>query len=255
MIAEYLPLLALMLGLAIGTLAAFLGIGGGVLFVPTLMFVFGFNVKNAIGTSLMAVLITCFSSVAVYAKHKKIWYRLGIILEGASVPGAFFGAYFAYIAPEYVLRAIFTLFLFFMAINMLRKEKHIRIAERDNDNGSRKEIIHALALSFIAGFLSASLGIGGGVLKVPIMVMSLNIPIHYAVGTSVFMIVITASAGLIQHMLYGHVNMLYGILLGIGSSIGAQIGARISLRTKPIVLRRVFGVLLIVLGMRMLMAI
>ena len=102
--------------------------------------------------------------------------------------------------------------------------------------------------------MSASLGIGGGVLKVPIMVTTLGLPIHYAIGTSAFMIVITVSAGLLEHYRYGQVNVFYGGLLGVGAVFGAQIGAKLSLLTRPKKLRLVFSVLLVIIALRMLLS-
>ena len=250
--AEISIAIALLFGLLIGLVAAFLGIGGGVLFVPTLIFIFGLDVKRAIGTSLMAVLITSVSSAIAYARKRKIDYKLGLVLEGASVPGAIAGAYFIHIAPEYLIRAIFTAFLMIMALDIFRAKKGKRTIKSDS-RSSKIRIIYALLLAFVAGFLSASLGIGGGVLKVPIMVTVLNIPIHHAIGTSEFMIAITASAGFIQHLKYGYTDLYYGFTLGLGSALGAQVGAKFSLKTRPEILRKALGVLLFALGIRMML--
>ena len=246
-------LLLIVFGFLVGMVAAFMGIGGGVLFVPILVLIFGFDMRRAIGTSLLAILITAASSTIAYLRERKINFRLGLLLEAASVPGAVLGAYFAAKAPVIILKTLFIVLLVGMSIKIVRGNN---IPEVDDFNASleKRGLAQALALSFLAGFLSASLGIGGGVLKVPILVTTLKIPIHQAIGTSVFMILITVATGLSQHLYYGHVDVLHGTLLGIGAMFGAQLGVRASLKTKPRKLRVLFSVLLLAIAIRMLLA-
>ncbi len=246
----YLVLIAL--GSLVGIIAAVIGIGGGVLFVPILVLIFDFDMKNAVGTSLLAVLITSISSATAYIKRKKVLYKLGFILEGASVPGAILGAQFSEYVPSTVLKIMFVLFLFIMAIEILRNSGEMHNNSDAEPRYKKDSLPSALVLSFLAGFLSASLGIGGGVLKVPIMIVILELPVHYAIGTSAFMIVITATAGILQHFYYGHIDLFYGGLLGVGALIGAQLGAKVSLETKPKKLRIIFGIIIILIALRML---
>lgn len=243
------------LGLLVGTIAAIVGIGGGVLFVPILILIFGLNMKKAVGTSLLAVMITSISSFAAYIRQRKVLYKLGLILEAGSVPGAILGASFAKYAPEIVLKAMFVLFLFIMSIEIFCRGEKEQSNPDMEPQYKKNNLPQAFVLSLLAGFLSASLGIGGGVIKVPIMITTLGLPVHYAIGTSAFMIMITSTAGVIQHIYYGHVNFLFGGLLGVGALIGAQLGAKIALKMRPKKLRIVLGIVIILVALRMLGAI
>lgn len=245
-------LLAPILGIIVGIVAAFFGIGGGVLFVPILILVFCLPIKTAIGTSLLAVFITSISSMIAYWRQKRIIYKAGLIFGVATIPGAILGAYLTTIIHENLLRIFFSLFLLFVAFNIVRKGRRY---EDDPMSFSyephRKDIVKILFFAFMSGLLSAFLGIGGGVLNVPIMVLVLHIPIHFAIATSCFIIVVTSFTGLTQHFMYGQVLPIYGILLGIGSIIGAQIGARISKRTKSKTLRKLFALLMVIVAIRL----
>ena len=245
-------ILTIFLGTLVGIVAAFFGIGGGVLFVPILILLFNYDTKVAIGTSLLAVFITSLSSVAAYAKRRRINYRLGLMLETASIPGAILGAYLVTVMPVDTLRTIFSFFLFLLATKlMLKRKKHYE--KKSIGVRSRSALIKAEALSFIAGMLSAMLGIGGGVLKVPVMLLVLDVPVHKATATSSFMVAITSFVGLTQHILHGYVDFTAGLLLGMGAILGAQIGIYLSDRTKLEILRRLFAVLLMAIAIELLL--
>ena len=246
--------LATVIGVLIGIVAAFFGIGGGVLFVPCLFLIFGLDIKQATGTSLLAIFITAMSSTYAYFRQKRIMYSLGVILEFSTIAGTVIGAYLAVVSPSIYLRIAFSIVLIFASLNMIRKA--LRKTEVKSDEVkmkyNRKNLIWAIIASFFAGIASACLGIGGGVLKVPILCLVLQIPIHYAVATSCFMILITSFSGVLQRGLYGHVVYKYGISLGIGAIAGAQIGARLAKKTKPKILSILFGILLIIVAIRLI---
>ncbi len=245
-------ILTVLLGVLVGIVASFFGIGGGVLFVPILILVLNYDTKMAIGTSLLAVFITSISSALAYAKRERIDYKLGLMLETASIPGAIFGAYIVTIASVVLLRRIFSMFLYALSINIVWNKKQY-YKRQNKQTRPRDKLIKAEALSFIAGMLSAMLGIGGGVLKVPVMLLVLNMPIHQATATSSFMVVITSLTGLTQHILHGYVVIRMGLLLGIGATLGAQIGVYLSDRTKPKMLRKLFAIMLMVIATELLL--
>jgi len=246
--------LAVLLGVIVGIVASFFGIGGGVLFVPILILVFNYDTKMAIGTSLLAVFITSISSALAYARRERINYKLGLMLESASIPGAILGAYIVTIVSVILLRKIFSVFLLLLSANlMIEKMQHNKQrTKQKSEQYTKNRLIQAEILSFLAGMLSAMLGIGGGVLKVPVMLLVLDLPIHQATATSSFMIVITSFVGLTQHTIHGYVDFIFGSLLGIGATFGAQIGVKLSDYTKPRVLRRLFAVMLTLIAIELL---
>lgn len=247
--------LAVLLGVVVGTVASFFGIGGGVLFVPILILVFNYDTKMAIGTSLLAVFITSISSALAYARRERINYKLGLMLESASIPGALLGAYIVTVISVVLLRRIFSIFLLLLSANLMMEKIHHSEKQRTKQKAkqyTKNRLIQAEILSFLAGMLSAMLGIGGGVLKVPVMLLVLDLPIHQATATSSFMIVITSFVGLTQHTIHGYVDFIFGSLLGIGATFGAQIGVKLSDYTKPKILRRLFAVMLTLIAIELL---
>jgi len=108
-------------------------------------------------------------------------------------------------------------------------------------------------ISVLIGVLAAKLGIGGGSLMVPILNLGVGLPLHIAVATSKFIIVFTALFGAATHLRLGHVIPEYLALLGVGTVVGAQIGARIARRLKPSWLRKIFSIVLTLMGLRMVL--
>ena len=109
-----------------------------------------------------------------------------------------------------------------------------------------------MAGGFGIGILAGMAGIGGGVLNVPLMSLVLNVPIHIAIATSSFISFVNSISGSIGHLSFGNVDLYVAVTTGLGALIGSQIGSRIAKRTKALVLRRVFGLVLLGIAIRML---
>ena len=248
-------MLAVLIGVCIGILAALLGIGGGVLFVPTLILVFGLGTREAIGTSLLAVLVGSISSTFAYYRQRRIDYRLGVMLGLVGIPGVVLGAYLVMVVAEKYLCLAFSVVLILTAIDLAKrknKDSHMITFGDDCPAITRSRILMACFFAFFGGIVTGALGIGGGVVNVPIMIIILGIPIHVAVATSCFIVLIRASIGTCRHMSYGNIVAPLGLALGIGAVLGTQMGARIAKRTKPRVLRVLFSLLLVGVGIRMI---
>jgi hypothetical protein len=114
-------------------------------------------------------------------------------------------------------------------------------------------VLLGLILAFFAGISSGLLGIGGGSLMVPILYYALSFPMHLAVGTSVFIMIFSATSGVSTHAYLGNVQFDFALLLAIGVVFGAQIGALVSRRVSAANLRRTFGAILVLVGLRMIL--
>ena len=115
-----------------------------------------------------------------------------------------------------------------------------------------KQLIAALIMSFIAGLIAGISGLGGGIVKVPVLNLILNIPIHVATSTSAFMILLTTPPTAIVHIINNQVNWIISLIAAPGLIIGAQVGARIVGDIKPKNLRRIFAIALITLSLKMI---
>jgi uncharacterized membrane protein YfcA len=262
-------LLLPLLGVLIGIVAAMIGIGGGVFIVPllTLLPLYGFSTTQAVGTSLAAIVFTSLASTANYSRRKRIDYKTGLILAAVTIPGAWVGAYLTLITEERLLGLIFGFFLIFVALRMIFKLNFFSLQRSSARTGVRCRIVDSegsvfeydadiwlgFVLSFFGGLASGLLGIGGGSVLVPIMTLVMCIPIHVTVATSMFIMVFTSISGVIQHFLSGNVRFEYALLLASGTVFGAQIGAYISKRVSSGNLRRIFGVILVFISVRMIL--
>ncbi|MDH7512515.1 MAG: sulfite exporter TauE/SafE family protein [Clostridiales bacterium] len=251
-------------GFLIGIVAAMTGVGGGIFIVPLLTIAYGFIPQHAVGTSLGSIIFTALAATYSYARQKRIFYRLGLLMAVATVPGAYLGAYMTTIASPRLLGLIFGVFLFFMALRMIFNDlgqpaetaaaSLSRPLKSDADYiGSFLTLVWVFGLGFLAGFASGFLGIGGGVLAVPVMNFSLHMPIHYATATSMFMMIFTSLSGAAKHTLAHHLNWGYAFLLALGTIFGAQVGAGISRKVSGPTLRRIFGVVMLVVSVQMVL--
>lgn len=241
---------ALIIVLVSATLGSMIGVGGGFIIVPLLTLLMGLPIRESIGLSLLAIVAVASSASITYTKAGYVNYRVGLMLETTTVIGAIIGAWLCILLSQRILTLLFGLLLIYVGYRMLRniQFKSEEYIELDN----RKMLIGMLS-SFLAGLASGLLGIGGGVLKVPIMVLVLGLPTKIAIGTSEFMISITSVSGSYVHFREGILNPYLAASVVIGGFIGAQFGSRLSVKVKAKVLRRVFGMVMIFFSILMIL--
>jgi uncharacterized membrane protein YfcA len=272
-------LLLSLLGVFSGFLGGLLGVGGGVIVVPILILVFDLESRLAVGTSTIMVLFTALSGTVAYFRQKRIDWRTGTLAAFTTVPGAAVGAYLTKFFSSRSLAIIFGVTLFFVAATMLRRSfQTARNQHRASDinttqeGGSRKgwkrRIVDAkgkvfefdaklnpgLLLLFFGGLASGFLGIGGGLIVVPILAGIVGLPMHLAVATSMLTMIFTSISGASTHIMLGNVRIDYAIPLIIGILLGAQCGARTARRLKSVTLERVFAIALIGIGILLIIS-
>jgi uncharacterized protein len=239
-------LLLIILGFFAGLLGALTGIGGGVLLSPVLALYFGIPIREAIGTSLVAVITTSAASSSVHLQRHTTDIRLGMTLELATAFGAAVTAYLVGYFNRNALEGLFAGFLLYSAITILTKGGKIRPEDEWSPaiNGDivippyePKRYPLGLSASLVAGALSGLLGIGGGPIKVPVMYLFMNVPLMVATATSNFMIGVTAAASAIVYYRRGDILVEYAAPLAVGVFVGSLLGARLAPRvhTKVVV--------------------
>lgn len=259
-----------------GIIGSMLGLGGGFLNVPIMHYIANESISVAIGTSLFIIMFTSFSATVEYARKGFVDYKLGLMLAVASIPGAFLGAYLTGWIQEIILKIIFGAVLVAVGFSMIFKnriktlgssqetlkevkpEKRILVWKRvikfvnDESHEYFVNLPLGVVFSFMAGLASGLLGIGGGIVQVPVLNIALGVPMIVAVATSVFIITLTSLVGSFEHIMLGQVNWQIGFVMIIGAVIGAQIGVRITLKMAPHLLRKIFGVALILISTQMI---
>ncbi|WP_050180180.1 sulfite exporter TauE/SafE family protein [Domibacillus robiginosus] len=261
-------ILLLGIGLLAAAIGALVGLGGGIIIVPALLFLGGTALLDpvspqiAVGTSSVILIVTGLSSTLAYMKQKKVDYKLGFILFVGSAPGSLFGAWANKGLNTEQFSLFFGLFMVFMSfVLMLKNRAKPLFGSRgitrtfiDNEGTHTYSIepITGTIASFVVGFLGGLFGIGGGSLMVPAMIMLFAVPPHVAVATSMLLIFLSAGVSSITHLYLGNVNWLYVAALVPGAWFGAKLGAwlnaRLASQTVVIMLRLV----LILVGVRLI---
>ncbi|MBE7557932.1 sulfite exporter TauE/SafE family protein [bacterium] len=255
-----------------GVFGALLGLGGGIIVVPLLTLGFGIDIRHAVGASLVSIIATSSGAAAAYVRDRLTNLRVAMLLEIATTSGAITGALIAGFFNTRWLYLIFGIVLAWSAIAMMQKRRervtdvtHDRLAARLRLSGGYfdaargKEITYkvehtrlALALMYLAGILSALLGIGSGILKVPTMDLAMRLPIKVSSATSNFMIGVTAAASAAYFFSRGYVNPFITAPVAAGIVIGATLGSRLLGRMKSSRIRAIFLVVLIWVSFEMI---
>jgi len=251
-----------MFGFLIAIVASLTGIGGGIFIVPMLTLLYEFDPANAVGTSLTTIIFTAIASALNYARQRRIFWRTGLILAVATAPGAYLGAWLTTQLQPRELGLIFGFFLIFVAVYIISGASSFKRSGNQSQTSTqefdlklvktRKTIVRGAGLSFFGGLASGLLGIGGGLLVVPIMTFGMGVPIHLATATSMFTMIFTSLSGVAQHYQANHIDFGSALLLALGAIFGAQVGAYTSKRISGENLRRVFGIVVIISGINMI---
>ncbi len=262
-----------LISVAAGVLGSLVGLGGGVVIVPVLTIFYGVNIRLAIGASIVSVIATSSGAAAAYVRERMTNLRAGMFLEVATTTGALSGAYLATLLPERFLFAFFGVVLAYSSVITYRKRhedqllavSNDRIANYFNLHGSYydeaegREITYkvsgtklGLVLMYIAGLVSALLGIGSGALKVPAMDGAMHLPMKVSTATSNFMIGVTAAASAGVYFIRGQIDPIIAAPVAAGVLLGATFGARVLGRITSRTIRLLFVGVLVVISLEML---
>lgn len=259
-----------LVGIVSGIVGALIGLGGGVILVPALLFLgtgFAFfpelSPQQIVGLSVIMMIFTGLSSTLAYMKVGTVDYKSGIIFFAGSAPGTVIGAFVNKNLDLPSFNLYFGLLLVFLSLLLLLRD-HLKEVHWFVDHGrqttftdkQKKQFIYgypiwfALLLTFFVGFASGLFGIGGGSILVPAMILLFLFPPHVAIGTSMFMVFLSAIINSITHISLGHVPWIYTVAVVPGAYIGAKIGASFNKRLNSEMLVTILRLVLLVLGLR-----
>lgn len=262
--------LVMFAGVITGLLGALLGIGGGIFLIPVLVLGFGLPMHEAVAASVITIIATSSASASVYVDKGISNIRLGMSLEVMTTIGAVLGGLVANMIAGDALRRIFGVFLFVIAGLMISKMRRSASANifydpsleihgryRDEAEGriveySVRRLPASMLVSLLAGKLSGLLGVGGGLVKVPVMHMISGVPMKAATATSNFMIGVTAAASAFIYFSNGHVNPLYTAAAVLGVLGGSLLGTRLGAKIRSVYITLLFILLLLATAVRML---
>lgn len=216
-------------------ISSMIGMGGGALYVPILL-AFNFPFYQAAAISIFIIMALSISASLVYYRAQLIDWKLALVIEPLTAIMSFAGGFYSFFVRIKELKILFILILIVSGYFMLKPVKEIKnkfVNRRKWGFWSRKfgedaysvNLVVALPLSALSGLMAGLLGIGGGVIKVPLMVLLLGVPMKVAVGTSCFMVGLTALFGFWGHFFSGHFELKIALILALVVFAGAQAGS------------------------------
>ncbi len=264
-----------LLGLTVGTFGTLIGAGGGFLLVPVLLILYPrLEPEVVTAISLAVVFLNATSGSVAYGRMKKTDYRTGWIFAAATVPGAVLGVFAVRSLSRWSFDLIFGTLLLLLSLYLMifpqptlthaawrRMGCQLWPVSRTlvDARGERYNYTFCMGTgiiaSFVVGFVSSLLGIGGGIIHVPVLIHLLDFPPHVATATSHFILAIMALTGCLTHLLQGTYTGVIPLTLTIGGGavIGAQVGAWLSHQVSGVAIVRALGLALGVVGLRLLL--
>ena len=262
----YLPLALGLLGAGVlaGITAGLLGVGGGIVMVPAMAIAFealGLDKSVyqhvAVGTSLAVIIVTGLASANAHNKKGVVMWDVVKLWSVPIMAAALVGGLMARLYSGDVLRAIFGVVALFVALNIVLPIQRMLMGRL-----SESRLTHRISAA-VVGYISALMGVGGGALSVPTLA-AFGHPMHKAVGTGAALGVLIAVPGTLGFIIsgwaeagrppfsFGYINLPALVLIGVTASLFAPVGAALAHRLDQVMLKRVFAVYLVVIGVRMI---
>jgi len=217
-----------------GLIAGLLGLGGGVVIFPLLVFVGGIPLKLATGTGLLHIFFVSVIGGFIHHRRGKVDSKAGIFLGISGIVGGVVGSYLSLVLSDHSLQSIYLLVVILAIILLFIPQKLNHEGYKSGDFNR----VFGVAIGFIVGCLAGLLGVGGGFIIIPLMTCLLKIPLRIAIGTSLLVIQITALGTILAKYSVGHIDLIITSLVLMGAVIGAILGAIVSLGS-PVKLLRV----------------
>jgi len=221
---------AFLVVLVISAVFSMFGKGGGSLYTPVLVML-GLEVGAAISTALFLNLVTALVATIVFARNRLVEFRFCSLFLPGTIAGSLLGALLSSIAPKDLLLGIFSGFLFGVGLLMIlstKSEKNLPI--RRLSSGLAALIV---VFSFAVGVLSSLIGVGGGLIIFPFLVLYMNYPAQKAAGANSFIVTISSIVGTLGHFTVGHVDYYLIGVTAVAATIGSAIGSHVTVKASP----------------------
>ena len=212
-----MDLLLFIIGIGIGVLSGFFGIGGGTILVP-LLFLLGFKFKDAVGISVMQMVFSSVYGSYLNIKRGSLILGEGLFVGLGGSVGGYLSGYISNHIPDIILQSVFILFVLYAIYRMAVTE----VIEEDSNKELSKAVLFAIGVGI--GLVAISIGVGGAIILIPLLSGILHYPIKKAVSAGLFFVAFSSIAGFIGKYLHGGIDIYHGAIVGVGSLIGVWIG-------------------------------
>ncbi|MRH27797.1 TSUP family transporter [Microbacterium sp. SYP-A9085] len=240
-------LLFIAIGLGSGLLSGLFGVGGGTVIVPMLTILAGFEHRRAAGTSLAAIVPIAAVGVISYAVHDAVAWIPALILAAAAVVGAQLGTWLLARLPVTALRWAFVGFLVVVIVGLF-------LVVPSRDAQIELTVLSVLALigtGLVTGILSGLLGVGGGIIIVPALMLGFGASDLIAKGTSLLMMIPTALSGTVGNLRRGNVDMVAAALIGVSACTTTALGAWLAALIDPMLGNILFAAFVVFIAVQM----
>lgn len=227
--------------LAISVVFSMFGKGGGSLYTPVLIML-GMGIGSAISTALFLNLVTALVATYVFARNKLVDFKFSAIFLPGTIAGSILGAILSSRSPKELLLGIFSVFLVFAGILMIKSSKGESGQQTRPISWQTGTII--VVFSFAVGVLSSLIGIGGGLLIFPFLVLYMNYHAQKAAGANAFIVTVSSIVGSAGHFALGHVNYTLLGITAIAAAAGSAVGSHVTVKASPSFVKIAFAFIL-----------
>jgi hypothetical protein len=239
-------IVAVAAGLVIGALVGLLGGGGSILAVPALVYAAGQSLPQAVATSLLVVGITAVVALLPRLRDGQVAWRIAVLFGAAGAATAFAGAAVNRLLPADVVLALFAALMVGAGIRMLQEKPTTGAACAIDGGGGvnwRRCLPRTLAGGLVVGFLTGLLGVGGGFLIIPVLVIVLGLPMTTAIGTSLVIVALNSAAGFTAHAGDATLDVPVTVAFTAAAVVAALAAGRVGMRLNTARVRRWFAYL------------
>ncbi len=251
-------MLLMVIGFSVAALGTLIGVGGGFILVPVLLFLYPDTAHIWItAVSLWLVCLNASSGSLTYFLQGRVHVRAGLLFILAGLPGTVLGVWSERFVSRLYFELIFGVVMMAYAIFLFLKKPNAKVkSDFHSSTPLTKDLyVKGALISFLVGFIASFLGIGGGVIHVPLLAHVLDFPVHMATGTSHFILACTAFFATVTHLWNGDIHITDPVLWQLGGAaiVGAQLGAYLSPKVPGAVILKILSVALFLVGGRLIL--
>jgi uncharacterized protein len=224
--------------LAISVVFSMFGKGGGSLYTPVLVML-GWQLDSAISTALFLNLVTALVATIVFARNRMVDFKFSSLFLPGTIVGSLLGAVLSSAAPKDLLLGLFSAFLLGAGVLMIRSNKG------ETDQQAKRLTSEAFAVvvvfSFAVGVLSSLIGVGGGLIIFPFLVLYLKYPAQKAAGANAYIVTVSSLVGSLGHFSVGHVDYVLIAVTAVAAMVGSAIGSHVTVKASPRFVKAAFA--------------
>jgi uncharacterized membrane protein YfcA len=235
-------------GAIAGVLGGYLGLGGGIVIVPFLTLIMGLDIKTAVPVSMAAIVVNSLASSSEYLKKDLVDLRLVVLLGICMIVGTAVGSSLLSIIPSDQIKLLFCVVLVYTGISLLKKNTSSDPSV--TSDGYNRRLISVGILTGLGGIVAGLVGVGGGVIIIPLMFLVLGVPLSIARGTSSFIVGFAGATSVAVYLTNGLVSLAVVSPVMLGTILGGRLGGSLGALAKPKVVRIAFFVLLLYVAIR-----